>query len=266
LKMKWHQVLAAAGLVMLAACAQIPADTKLTARAQLAATGKLRLGVVAPAPASPSAVQELSGTNRSMAELGAELAQTLGVALELVRYPSTGELTDAVTSGAWDVAFLLVDPEREKVVAFGPGFFLTEIACLVSATANIRGVEDLDRQGTRLVVIENTTTQRTLAGKLRHATLLRVRSADEQYELLRSGQADAAAATRFSMHALAARLPGARVLPENIHTTTVAVAVRRNRPAALAYVSEFLDKAKRSGNARRALDNAGLRDVALAPP
>lgn len=263
--MKRRELLAIAGVAMLSACTSIPGDSTIAGRNELARTGRLRLGIVAPALASSSVAAELSGPARAAVDLAAELAQTLSVPLELARYPSTGELTNAATLGGWDVAFLLVDPAREKFVAFGTGFYLTEIACLVTANSGIRSVKELDRPGIRLAVIDNTTTQRALSGQVRQATLLRVRTAADQYELLRSGKADAVAATRRAMEALAAKLPGALVLPENIHTTTVAIAVPKRRPAALAYVSEFLEKAKNSGRARRALDDAGLKHMTLAP-
>jgi polar amino acid transport system substrate-binding protein len=41
--------------------------------------------------------------------------------------------------------------------------------------------------------------------------------------------------------------------------------VPKNRPAALAYVSTFVEDAKASGSARRALDNAGLKTSTVAP-
>jgi polar amino acid transport system substrate-binding protein len=45
----------------------------------------------------------------------------------------------------------------------------------------------------------------------------------------------------------------------------VAVAVPKQRPAALAYVSAFVEDAKPSGSVRRARDNAGLKTSTVAP-
>jgi polar amino acid transport system substrate-binding protein len=39
----------------------------------------------------------------------------------------------------------------------------------------------------------------------------------------------------------------------------------KGRPAALAYVSEFIEQAKRAGVVGRAIDAAGLRGVKVAP-
>ncbi len=47
--------------------------------------------------------------------------------------------------------------------------------------------------------------------------------------------------------------------------STTAVAVPKNRPAALAYVSEFVEQAKASGLVRRAFDAVGLTSSVVAP-
>jgi len=43
-----------------------------------------------------------------------------------------------------------------------------------------------------------------------------------------------------------------------------AVAVPKNKPAALAYVSGFIEEAKASGLVRRGLDNVGLKTSQIA--
>jgi polar amino acid transport system substrate-binding protein len=64
---------------------------------------------------------------------------------------------------------------------------------------------------------------------------------------------------------MAAKLPGARVLDGGYLSSYVAVAVPKGRPAALAYVTVFVEEAKASGSVRRALDHVGLRSSVVAP-
>jgi polar amino acid transport system substrate-binding protein len=45
----------------------------------------------------------------------------------------------------------------------------------------------------------------------------------------------------------------------------IAIAVQKGKPQALAAVTEFMEKAKRDGTVRRALDAAGYPDEAVAP-
>jgi hypothetical protein len=43
------------------------------------------------------------------------------------------------------------------------------------------------------------------------------------------------------------------------------IALPKGRPAALAYVSEFVEQSKKSGTVQRAIDAAKLRGVSVAP-
>jgi hypothetical protein len=60
--------------------------------------------------------------------------------------------------------------------------------------------------------------------------------------------------------------PGARILDGYFHAAASSVAVPKGRPAALAYVSRFIEEGKADGTVRRALDGAGFTDLAVAPP
>ena len=57
-------------------------------------------------------------------------------------------------------------------------------------------------------------------------------------------EADAFALSKDSLRPLTADFQGARILEEAFHVVGVAVAVPKNRPAALAYVSKFMEEAK----------------------
>jgi polar amino acid transport system substrate-binding protein len=96
--------------------------------------------------------------------------------------------------------------------------------------------------------------------------LVRFKTLAEIREQVRAKKVDAAAASRETLTGLAAQLPGARVLEGGFHVGGgIAVAVPKNRPAALAYVSDFIETAKATGVVRRAFDNAGFKDAAVAP-
>ena len=59
--------------------------------------------------------------------------------------------------------------------------------------------------------------------------------------------------------------PGSRIVDGGFQLTGIAIAVPKGRPAALAYVTAFLEKAKHSGMVRRAFDRAGFPHVPVAP-
>ncbi len=64
---------------------------------------------------------------------------------------------------------------------------------------------------------------------------------------------------------LVTKLPGARVLDGTLYALPVSVAVPKGRPAAMAYVTDFIEDAKANGVVRRAFDKAGFKDAAVAP-
>jgi polar amino acid transport system substrate-binding protein len=59
--------------------------------------------------------------------------------------------------------------------------------------------------------------------------------------------------------------PGSRIVEGGFQQTGIAIAVPKGRPQALAYVTEFMQRAKTSGLVRGAMDRAGLQTLEVAP-
>jgi polar amino acid transport system substrate-binding protein len=136
---------------------------------------------------------------------------------------------------------------------------------LVAPGSPISTHAEVDRPGVRVAGIENTATTRASQRSLKSVTIANVKTADELFELLRTGKADAVVQSREALNGLAGKLPGARVLDGSFLNSFVAIAVPKNRPAALAYVSAFIEEAKASGLVRRTFDNVGLKGSVVAP-
>jgi polar amino acid transport system substrate-binding protein len=236
-------------------------------RRELASTGRLRAGVVSAPKANVFfVVTDAGGKPLGVTvDLANELARRLEVASEFLVAHNSGELTDALGKGLIDVAFLPVDDERRKRVAFGPAYNLFESTCLVLGSSDFRTVSDLDRPGVRVAGEANTTTIRAAAGVLKIAAIVAVPSVSEAIDMLRSGQVDAFALGRDSLVPYQAEVPGSRILDGHFHTTGIAIAVPKQRPTALAYVTAFINEAKTSGFIRQAFDKAGLQSTSVAP-
>ena len=95
-------------LMLLFACATTAPPVPAVVRSELAPTGKLRVGVVAPAGAAKGVA----------VDIGRELASRLGVPFEAVRYDSPAALWVGVTRHEWDVASLAIDPQRASEMNF----------------------------------------------------------------------------------------------------------------------------------------------------
>jgi polar amino acid transport system substrate-binding protein len=230
-------------------------------------TGTLRVGVVA-APAQSALFVTLdseTGLYRGVTvDLAEALAAELGILLTITGFPNSGACTEALENGAIDLSFMPVDEERRRRVAFGPAYYNLESTYLVSAASGIIDLDAVDRTGVRVVGIANTTTIRSAARTLGRTVPVAVSSIAEAVERLGSGQADALALSRDAFRTLLPLLPGARVLDGGFQSTGIAIAVGRDKPAALAVASRFLEDAKASGAVRRALDAAGFVDEPVA--
>ena len=84
--------------------------------------------------------------------------------------------------------------------------------------------------------------------------------------MLRAGQADAFALGRDSLPPFVAEFPGSHIVDGGFQQTGIAIAVPKGHPQALACVTKFIEDAKASGSVRRAMDRAGMANLAVAPP
>jgi polar amino acid transport system substrate-binding protein len=234
---------------------------------ELVPTGTLRVGVAfAPSPSPLFVVKGADGTPRGVTvDLANALANELGVPVELMVAPNTGELVDALEAGAIDVSFMPVDEERKKRIEFGPIYFLVESTYMVTDASGIRAVDEVDRPHVRVIGIANTTTIRAAARTLKNTTVRAAQSIGEAIEMMTGGKADAFALSRDSLPPFVAKLPGSRIVEGGFQFTGVAVAVPKGRAEALAHVTVFLEKAKKSGLVRTAFERAGLSHLEVAP-
>lgn len=233
----------------------------------LTPTGKLRVGVASAPSASPLfVVKDRDGAPHGVTvDLANDLARDLGVAVELIVAPNTGELVDALEAGRIDVSFMPVDDERKKRINFGPIYFQVESTYMVTESSGIKTVGEVDRADMRVIGIANTTTIRAAGRTLTNTTIKPVQSIGEAIEMMTTGKADAFALSRDSLPPFVAKLPGSRIVEGGFQFTGVAIAVPKGRPEALTTVTAFLQKAKRSGAVQRAFERAGLSHLEVAP-
>jgi polar amino acid transport system substrate-binding protein len=234
---------------------------------QLIPTGKLRVGVAyAPAPTPIFVAKDAAGDVHGVPrDLGTALAKALGVPAELVVAATTGELTDALTAGTIDIGFMPADDARRKRVDFSPPYFVIESTYLAAASSDIKTLADVDRPQIAVVGIAGSTTMAAAGRSLKVAKLIPAKSVDEAMAMMNKGAVQAFALTHDALPALQKELPGSRILDGAFQTTGVAIAVQKDRPAALVFVRDFVDRAKSDGTVRRAFDEAGLSGLPIAP-
>jgi polar amino acid transport system substrate-binding protein len=233
---------------------------------QLAPTGRLRGGVVvAPAPSVFFAVDEGGKPKGVTVDLLGLFAEQLKLPLDLLVFPNSGEVTEAVAKGECEAAFMPRDAERAKKVEFGPAYYIIESTFLVPARSKVRTLAEANFPGARAIVIASTTTGRAAARFLTQGTIEEVRSVDEMTAMAKAGSADLFALSRDAFDTLLPAMPGARVLDGGFQQTGICCAVPKGRTGALELLSKFVETAKINGVVRRALDMHGFKTAEVAP-
>jgi len=233
---------------------------------QLAPIGKLRIAIaVAPSPSAQFAIKDGAGFKGVAVTLGRALAKKLGVPAEIVPHNASGEIQNSAADNKWDVAFLPVDDERKKFVDFGNAYHLLQSTFLVAPGSKLQSVKDADAAGIGIGGVANTATFRAAVQSTPKATHIEFKGVDIATAAMNDGKIEAIALSRESLGGLVAKIPGSRVLSDTFLNSTTAVCVPKGKPAALAYVSEFIEQAKASGLVRNALDEMGLKSSIVAP-
>ncbi len=233
----------------------------------MAPTGMLRVGLIeAPAAGLIFVSRSADGKPEGVtADLSADLAEGLGLPRAVTLFPNSGAAAAALQGGTIDVSFMPVDAARRQVLDFGPGYYNLESTYLVSGASGITDVVQVDRPGLRVLAIDGTTTFRASARTLTHTQPVAVPSVAEAVDRMRTGQADAFALSRDTLRPVVEQVPSSRIVSGGFQQTQVAVAVPKGRPGALAYVTAWLDGAKRTGVIRKIFNTRGFDRDAVAP-
>jgi polar amino acid transport system substrate-binding protein len=233
---------------------------------ELAPTGKLRLAIaVAPSPSAQFAIKDCDSYKGVAVTLGTALAQKISIPLEIIPHQSSGEIQNSADANRWDVAFLPVDDERKKLVDFGNAYHLLQSTFLVAPGSTIASVKEANAKGVAIGGVADTATFRAAKQVTSKATHKDFAGVEAAAAAMREGRIQAIALSRESLTGLATKIPGSRILDDAFLNSSTAVCIPKGRPAALKYVSEFIEEAKASGMVRKALDEMGLKASTVAP-
>jgi polar amino acid transport system substrate-binding protein len=258
--------LAAALWAVLAGCSSGPATAPaqhVTAPAEvrelLAPTGRLRVGLY---PGSPTSLVRTPGGDEMRGvtvDIGQEMARRLGVAVQYITYPRVAEVVAAVQAGEADVTITNATPARAALVTFTAPLLALELGYLALPGSKVNTLEAVDKPGVRIGVSQGSSSQATLGGLYRHATLVPAPNLQAAAQLLRSGQIDAFATNKAILFELADGLPEARVLPGRWGMEHLALATPKGRERAGPWMARFARDMAEQGHVTRAAERAGLR-------
>jgi polar amino acid transport system substrate-binding protein len=196
---------------------------------------------------------------------GRELGRRLGVPTALVSFDAAGKVVEALKEGAWDLAFLAIDPKRGAEMLFTAPYVLIEGAYLVAEDSPLHSNAEVDRDGVRIATGSGAAYELHLTRSLRHATLERHGTAREAFDRLAAGEVEAAAGVRQMLMAYARQHGGLRVLQPSFMAIAQAMGTPVGRDAAARYLNDFIEEMKASGFVAQALARSGQGDAIVAP-
>jgi polar amino acid transport system substrate-binding protein len=181
------------------------------------------------------------------AELAREIARRLNVAIEFVTFESAGAMADAVTAGAWDVAFLANEPQRAHQILFSPTYLEIEAAYLVPPHSHVQSMADADSKGLRIAVADKSAYDLFLSRTLKFAELVRAKGMDGSLQLLAAGKADVVAGLKPWLTTAVGKLRGSRILDGRFMAVQQCIGTPKGRDAGAAYLRDFVEDIKKSG-------------------
>ena len=254
---------ALAGLLVLTSRA-MAIEISPALRSEMAPTGKLRVGINY---GNFLLVTSMSPEPRGVApDLGRELGRRLGIPVEFASFDTAGKLGDGVKTGAWDVAFLGAEPQRAAEIAFTAAYLEIPSTYIVPAGSPIRSVADVDREGVRIAVAEQSAYGLYLARNVKHAKLVLTKGLDASFEVFVAEKLEALAGLKPRLLTDVAKLPGARILDGQFTAVQQAIGTPKGRAAAAEYLRAFVEEVKASGLVAEAISRHAVPGVSVAPP
>jgi len=230
--------------------------------AEIAPTGKLRAAINYGNAVLAS--KDANGQPQGVSvDLARALGARIGVPVELVTFDSAGKVSSSV--GQWDIAFLAVDPMRATDIAFTAPYVIIEGAYLVPANSPIKSNEEVDRAGTRVAVGAGSAYDLYLTREIKSATLVRAPTSPAVVDMMVAQNLDVAAGVKQQLEADARRVPNVRLLPGRFMVINQAMGVPQGRPAAAAYVKQFVEDVKASGFVAESLKRHRIEGATVAP-
>jgi len=215
--------------------------------AQLAPHGVLRAGINMSnflLVTGRSASGDPEGVSPSMARA---IADRLGVPVHYVPFPKPGELADQVGQDVWDIGLIGAEPARAEKIAFTAAYAEIEATYLVPAGSPLIRIQDVDTPGVRIAVTARSAYDLWLDRNIKQATLIRSDSLDAALEQFVSDKLEALAGLRPRLLTDVKKLPGAKILDGQFTAVQQAVGTAKANTEAAAFLREFVEEAKASG-------------------
>ena len=266
-RLLWRRAVGvASGALFVLTCSAMATEITPAIRSELAPSGKLRVGLNHGNFLLVTAGSSATDPRGVAPDIARELGKRVGVPVEFIKFESAGKLGDGVKTGAWDVAFLGNEPQRAAEIAFSSAYLEIPSTYLVPAGSPIRSIDEVDREGVRIAVAEQSAYGLYLARTIKHAKLITTQGLDSSFDVFVSQKLEALAGLRPRLLTDVQKLPGARILDGQFTGVQQSIGIPKNREASARFLRAFVEEVKASGLVAEAISRNGAQGVTVAPP
>ena len=199
------------------------------------------------------------------ADIARELARRLSLPHAFVTFDAAGKVFEALSQGAWDVAFMAIDPKRATEIDFTPPYVIIEGSYMVPVESPLRVIDDVDRAGVRIAVGSGSAYDLYLTRTIKHAQIVRAPTGNEAIAMFERDGLEVAAGVKSPLLRYAASRPQLRVMDGRFMAIEQAMGVPKGRAIAVSYLRTMIEELKASGFVADALERSGQRDARVAP-
>ena len=225
---------------------------------ELAPGGVLRAGINLGNPLLVTGTAPGGDPEGVAPDMARAIADRLNARVAYVTFATPGELADAAEADVWDIGLIAEEAKRAETIAFSPAYCEIEATYLAPAGSPIRAIDDVDRPGVRIAISARSAFDLYLSRTLKHAELVRAQGLAASLDLFVAEKLDVLAGLRPGLMENAAKVPGSQVLDGRFMAVQQAVGTQRTKPAAAAFLRDFVEEAKTSGLVAALIERHGV--------
>ncbi|MBH67310.1 MAG: ABC transporter substrate-binding protein [Rhodospirillaceae bacterium] len=180
-------------------------------------------------------------------DMAKELANRLGVGIELLQYKTPGEVADDAGKGVWDIGNIGAEPQRAEKIEFTAAYCEIQATYMVPPESGLVKLEQVDSPGVRIAVSARSAYDLWLERNIKKAELIRVEGIDASFEIFVEEKLEALAGLRPRLITDVERIPGAKILDGQFTAVQQAMGCTRGKSIGAGYLKKFVEEMKASG-------------------
>lgn len=187
-------------------------------------------------------------------DMALELAKRLDLKLELIPYPSPGEIADDAGNNKWDICNIGAEPQRAEKINFSSAYAEIQATYLIQPGSTIKSLEEVDLKGNRISVADRTAYGLWLERNIKNAELITVDGVGESVKIFIEDNLDALAGLRPQLIDTVKKIKDSTLLDGYFMSVQQAIGTSKNNTNATQYIAQFVEEMKSNGYVKQLIE------------